>query len=105
VVGGQEGDVQVREKEHCSDVWVVIEYDAPLDRPMALKCRKAQQIQGWWGKGGKLFPPHPLTLTLRELTRKLQHLGYSPSFRDHIFTQTCATRSHIVDLHLQTCPN
>ena len=65
MAGGQEGDAQAREKEHCSDVLVFIEYDAPLDGQMALMCRNAQKFQGGWegwvGRGvPELIPPHPL---------------------------------------------
>ena len=76
MAGGQEGDAQAREKENCSDVLVFIEYEAPLDHQMALKCRNAQKFQGGGSRGvPELIPPHPLILSLRELTRKLQHLG------------------------------
>ena len=75
MAGGQEGDAQAREKEHCSDVLVFIEYEAPLDPILALKCRNAQKFKGGGKRGAGLIPPHPLILSLRELTRKLQHLG------------------------------
>ena len=59
--GGQEGDVQTRKKENCSDVLVFIEYEAPLDGQMAVKCCNAQKIQGEGAEGPtNSFPHTPL---------------------------------------------
>jgi hypothetical protein len=53
---------------------------------MALKCRNAKQIQGRRVRGGpELIPPHALSLSLHEQTRKLQHLGNIPGVRDPFF--------------------
>jgi hypothetical protein len=54
---------------------VFIEYGAPLDGQMALMCLNTQKIQGGGKRRGRLIPPHPLLLSLLELTRKLQDLG------------------------------
>ena len=56
--GGQEGDVQARKKENCSDVLVFIQYEAPLDPILALKCRNAQKIQGGGAEGPTSSFPH-----------------------------------------------
>ena len=59
--GGQEGDVQARKKENCSDVSVFIEYEAPLDGQMALKCRNAPKISRGGAEGyPSSFPHTPL---------------------------------------------